>query len=75
MSHNDALNCPECENVRKMKVMQGSAFIHEGILAYWRRKKCAFCGYTMKTVEVPADRLADIVTAPEASEMTNGSVY
>lgn len=75
MSHSDALNCPECEEVRKMKVVQGSMFIHEGVLAYWRRKKCAFCGYTMKTVEVPADRVADFHSDPAASEMTNGSAY
>ena len=73
MYHDDTLHCPECKEVRTMKVMQGSSFVHEKVLCYWRRKKCLFCGHIMKSVEVPADRLNNFYTMPQDEVMTNGS--
>ena len=69
MSHNDAVNCPE-HDTQKMKIVQGAPFIHEGVLAYWRRKKCLKCGHIMKTVEVPADCVASFFTNPRTGEMS-----
>lgn len=64
---NDVYNCPECE--AKLSVVQGAPFIHEGVLAYWRRKKCKTCGYLVKTVEVPATALNLFREIPAEKDM------
>lgn len=65
----DAVFCPECEDMPKMKTMQGAAMPWEGVMVYWRRKKCPSCKLIIKTLEVPADRLPTFQAVPESKEM------
>ncbi len=67
----DAYFSPADES-KKLKVMQGAPFIHEGVVCYWRRKKCPITGEIVRTVEVPVDCLDRFHTRPEAKDMSNG---
>lgn len=71
MSLDDAINCPNPNHDdQKLSVSQGAPFIHEGVLCYWRRKKCPICGFMTKTVEVPAERLTGFHATPTSREMS-----
>lgn len=64
-----ATMCNECDSDNKLRTMQGAAFIHEGRMLYWRRKKCLDCGELQKTVEVPVESLSHFHTVPQNKDM------
>lgn len=60
----------DAETGRKLKVVQGAPFIHEGVMCYWRRKRDNETGELVWTVEVPAEALASFREIPAKQEMT-----
>lgn len=59
----------DAENGKKLKVVQGAPFIHEGVMCYWRRKRNPETGELIWTVEVPAEALHQFKTEPARTEM------
>ena len=65
----DAVFSPSEDDV-KLKTVDGAAVLHEGVICYWRRKRCPVTGTIVRTIEVPVDVMTQFHTQPPVSEMT-----